>query len=85
MLLFLTTNMVAVTGVTCKLTILDLYLITAPQGRVVQNWVKMTQVQCEICEKKCENAKFRYESLFIFFFAYNLLIGCSQKSRENDP
>ena len=48
MLLFLTTNMVAVTGVTCKLTILDLYLITAPQGRVVQNWVKMTQVQCEI-------------------------------------
>ena len=37
MLLFLTTNMVAVTGVTYKLAILDLYLITAPQGRVVQN------------------------------------------------
>ena len=48
MLLFLTTNMVAVTGVTYKLAILDLYLITAPQGRVVQNWVKMTQVECEI-------------------------------------
>ena len=48
MLLFLTTNMVAVTGVTYKLAILDLYLITAPQGWVVQNWVKMTQVQCEI-------------------------------------
>ena len=48
MLLFLTTNMVAVTGVTCKVAILDLYLITAPQGWVVQNWVEMTQVQCEI-------------------------------------
>ena len=37
MLLFLTTNMVAVTGVTYKLAILDLYLITAPQGRVFQS------------------------------------------------
>ena len=79
MLLFLTTNMVAVTGVTCKVAILYLYLITAPQGWVVQNncsklgWDDPGSMRNLNSDMKA----------YSFLFAYNLSIGCSQKRREN--